>query len=123
MIERYAMGPSIRNNEDLERYTYVSSRYFQERVPLQQIASFPIGPQIRALRRSIRDTEDASYRARKSHKSEKTSMSLSTRQKLFYDDILTVIFSFDGAQLYKNKKSDTWNAKPDFSSRRGGVYL
>ncbi|KIJ95896.1 hypothetical protein K443DRAFT_134296 [Laccaria amethystina LaAM-08-1] len=103
------------------RYSYVSSGRSQKRAPWKQMISFPIGPQIQALRRSIR--------ARKVAQILKDFEELLDPTEAVFDDIfcgedlrdlleqlnltdddMTAILSFDGAQLYQNKKSDTWIA-------------
>ncbi|KIJ97243.1 hypothetical protein K443DRAFT_133885 [Laccaria amethystina LaAM-08-1] len=111
------------------RYSYVSSGHSQKRAPQKQMISFPIGSQIQALRRSIRGENDASYRARKVAQILKDFEELLDPTEAVFDDIfcgedlrdlleqlnltdddMTAILSFDGAQLYQNKKSDTWIA-------------
>ena len=111
------------------RYTYVSSGRSQKRVPRQQMCTFPLGPQIQALRRSVEGADAMSYRDRKTVEILKDFEQLIDPTDAVYDDIFcgedlrklskelnltsddtTVILSLDGAQLYQNKKSDTWIA-------------
>ena len=92
----------------------------------QQICTIPLGPQIQALRRSRTGATAMQYRE---HKTQEILEHLDSGQDPIYDDIFsgtafldfadrvqlgphdtTVTFSLDGAQLYQNKKSDTWIA-------------
>jgi len=93
----------------------------------QQVCTIPLGPQIQALRRSKTGAIAMRYRDRKTQE-----ILEDNDQDPIYDDIFsgstflafldfaervqlgphdtTVTFSLDGAQLYQNKKSDTWIA-------------
>ena len=92
--------------------------------PRQRVCTIPLGPQIQALRRSQNNALALRYRDKKMKDIIGTDEAL-----LVYDDIfsgsdfldftehvqlgphdITVSFSLDGAQLYQNKKSDTWIA-------------
>ena len=116
--------------KDLEQCSVCSEpRYTnaQNNTPVKQLCTIPLGPQIQALRRS---PEGA---AAKRYCDEKTTAILDAFDLLgndqIYDDIFsgedflamherlnltvndtTVMFSLDGAQLYQDKKSDTWIA-------------
>jgi len=103
------------------RYDAVQLGLTGKKVPWQQACTIPLGPQIQALRRSHKGAEAMRYRDRKIQEilenigdpvyddlfSGSDIMSLCA--DLTSDDT-TVSFSFDGAQLYQNKKSDTWIA-------------
>lgn len=65
------------------------------------MCTIPLGPQIQALQRSEHGATAVRY--------EDIILNLSERLALTSDDT-TMIFSLDGAQLYQNKKSDTWIA-------------
>lgn len=95
--------------------------------PRQQMTTIPLGPQIQALRRSLHGSNAMSYR---DEKLKEIFGNLGSHDNDFLiddifcgDDIIdfaqkndlkredtTVMFSLDGAQLYQNKKSDTWIA-------------
>jgi hypothetical protein len=91
--------------------------------PRQQACTIPLGPQIQALRRSQNNALAMHYR------DQKTRDILNSQGDPIYEDIFsgydflefaervqlgpndtTVSLSLDGAQLYQNKKSDTWIA-------------
>jgi hypothetical protein len=96
-------------------------------VPRQQACTIPLGPQLQALRRSSQGAAALSYFNEKFTKvfedrragtpladcvyddvfCGKDITTLAEDLKLTADDYL-VSFSLDGAQLYQNKKSDTW---------------
>lgn len=99
-------------------------------VPRKRACTIPLGPQIQALRRSSTGAEALRYRSKKTAQclealnnpdiahgdliyddifSGEDILALSEALNLTADDI-TVTFSIDGAQLYQNKKSDTWIA-------------
>ncbi|KIL63474.1 hypothetical protein M378DRAFT_127762, partial [Amanita muscaria Koide BX008] len=99
-----------------------------KRVPQQQMITIPLGPQIQALRRSPKGATAMRYRDQKV-KQIFGDQGCVSPQDYVYDDIFsgselldmskrleisagdtTVSFSLDGAQLYQNKKSDTWIA-------------
>lgn len=112
------------------RYTTVNrSRASEKRLPRQQMCTIPLGPQIQALRRLVHGANAMRYREQKIHEFCNTFQGLEDELDAIYDDIFcgsdvldlcedlkltsddtTVIFSLDGAQLYQNKKSDTWIA-------------
>jgi hypothetical protein len=92
------------------------------------MCTFPLGPQIQALNHSAQGANDMSYRDRKIKEILKDFEVIDPTEAV-YDDIFcgedlrklsqelnltsddtTVIISLDGAQLYQNKKSDTWIA-------------
>lgn len=89
--------------------------------PRQQACTIPLGPQIQALRQSQNNALAMHYR------DQKTRDILNSQGNPIYEDIFsgydflevaervqlgpnntTVSLSLDGAQLYQNKKSDTW---------------
>jgi hypothetical protein len=93
------------------------------RKPRQQACTIPLGPQIQALRRSQDNALAMHYR------DQKTQEIFNSQGDVIYEDIFsgsdflefaervqlgpndtTVSLSLDGAQLYQNKKSDTWIA-------------
>ena len=95
-------------------------------VPRQQACTIPLGPQLQALRRSPQGSQAILYRDRKIMEIIE-AFNAADPDDLVYDDIfsgdhvmdlcetlteddMTVVFSIDGAQLYQNKKSDTWIA-------------
>lgn len=101
---------------------YLDSPVGKQPKPRQQACTIPLGPQIQALRRSRTNALAMRYR------DEKTKDILGAAEPV-YEDIFsgneflefakrvqlgphdtTVSFSLDGAQLYQNKKSDTWIA-------------
>ncbi len=98
-------------------------------VPRQRACTIPLGPQLQALRRSASGAEQLRYRDCKTASYLKSYDEAISAGELVYDDIftgadflaladslnltindITVSFSIDGAQLYQNKKSDTWIA-------------
>ncbi len=100
-----------------------------KKVPQQQVCTIPLGPQLQALRCSASNSAALSYRDRKTKEIFETYNSLENASDRVYDDVFcgsdfrklatdltlsaddfTVSFSLDGAQLYQNKKSDTWIA-------------
>ncbi len=104
------------------RYTLRRSKH----APQQQVLTIPLGPQIQALRRSTEGATAMAYRQQKVSQIVNARRGISA-QDYIYDDIFsgrqflefseqanlgpndtTVIFSLDGAQLYHDKKSDTW---------------
>ncbi|RXW16028.1 hypothetical protein EST38_g9823 [Candolleomyces aberdarensis] len=96
-------------------------------VPRQQMVTIPLGPQLQALRRSQEGSTAMRYRSQKLAEilpqededgnipvyedifSGSDLRELAREHQLNEDDI-TIGFSFDGAQLYRNKQSDTWIA-------------
>ena len=99
-----------------------------KKVPHQQFCTILLSPQLQALRCSHSGAKDMCYLNRKLNKVTEMLSNLETdTANIIYDDILygsemqelakhiritgdnTVVSSFlDGAQLYQNKKSDTW---------------
>ncbi len=112
------------------RYNTVNrTRASEKRTPRQKMCTIPLGPQIQALRRSVHGATAMRYREQKIKNFCDTFQGLEDEFDAIYDDIFcgsdvldlcedlnltsddtTVIFSLDGAQLYQNKKSDTWIA-------------
>jgi len=105
------------------RYDPVQQGRTGKRVPRQQACTILLGPQIQALRRSTQSAQAMRYRDQKIQEiidsigdpvyddlfSGSDILKLCEDLKLTMDDT-TVSFSFDGAQLQQNKKSDTWIA-------------
>ena len=98
-------------------------------VPQQQMITIPLGPQIQALRRSSQGALAMRYRDKKIKEILSDRERATSVHDYIYDDIFsgsevldmtcrfkikpqdtTVSFSLDGAQLYQNKKTDTWIA-------------
>ena len=96
--------------------------------PRQQACTIPLGPQLQALRRSPQGAAALTYRDKKTNEileafrttpladhvyddifsgSDLRNLTLNPELAISVDDI-TVFFSLDSAQLYQNKKSDTW---------------
>lgn len=120
------------------------------KVSRQQFGTILLGPQLQALRRSHVGALKMSYLDQKMREVEEMLDNLQTENgtDIIYDDILcgsemqdlaerinitahdTVISSsLDGAQLYQNKKSDTWisiwilhNFSPTQHYRKGHVF-
>ena len=101
----------------------------EKRVSRKQACTIPLGPQIQALRRSPRGAAAMRYQDQKVMQIYDALNKLQSDENFVYDDIFcgndflelsekykltsddtTVLFSLDGAQLYQNKKSDTWIA-------------
>jgi len=101
-----------------------------KKIPRKQMSTIPLGPQIQALRRSEYGANAMQYRH---HKTQEILNKLNDPNLLaadfVYDDVFSgsdyirladnltltaddtvVSFSIDGAQLYQQKKSDTWIA-------------
>jgi hypothetical protein len=109
------------------RYDAVQLGLTGKKVPRQQACTIPLGPQIQALRRSPQGAKAMCYR---DTKTQAILEDLELHQDSFvYDDLFsgsdlldlaeninltsddtTASFSFDGAQLYQSKKSNTWIA-------------
>jgi hypothetical protein len=107
------------------RYDAVQFGLTGKKVPRQQACTIPLGPQIQALRRSPQGAGAMLYRDAKTREilevldlrpddfvyddvfSGSDFLDLAEILELTSDDT-TVSFSFDGAQLYQSKKSDTW---------------
>jgi len=98
-----------------------------KKIPRQQVCTIPLGPQLQALRQTPSGATALLYRDHKLRETIEKFSSLSSVGDRIYDDIfcgsdicqfaedvkmgpndITVSFSLDGAQLYQNKKSDTW---------------
>ncbi|TEB19821.1 hypothetical protein FA13DRAFT_1842731 [Coprinellus micaceus] len=112
---RYCPNPNSRKKKKVPK------------VPQQQMVTIPLGPQLQALRRSKQGSKAMSYRARMLSSlveqededgnlplyedilSGKDIRKFAAKAGMTEDDI-TVGLSFDGAQLYRNKQSDTWIA-------------
>ena len=96
----------------------------KNKVPRKVFATFPIGPQLQARYQNPRMAQDMSYRRNKTHEEFNRNRGAND---YVYDDILcgedylkavesgviddnstVVMLSIDGAQLYRNKKSDCW---------------
>ena len=111
------------------RYHVIRIGQTEKRVPRKQASTIPLGPQIQALRRSPRGAAAMRYRDQKVMQVYDALDKLQNDENFVYDDIFcgndflnlseryaltsndtTVLFSLDGAQLYQNKKSDTWIA-------------
>jgi len=110
------------------RYDIEKLAHSGKEVPRQQACTIPLGPQLQALRRTHKGATALLYRDRKLKETIENFASLPVGDRI-YDDIfcgsdfrqfaekvgltqndITVSFSLDGAQLYQNKKSDTWIA-------------
>jgi hypothetical protein len=109
------------------RYTEFQSGRQIKTKPRQQAITIPLGPQIQALRRSVNGANSMEYQDRKTKEILSALAAVENGLDNVYDDILcgedilklsetlnltsddtTIIFSLDGAQLYQDKKSDTW---------------
>ncbi|KAJ7575373.1 hypothetical protein C8J56DRAFT_1172215 [Mycena floridula] len=112
------------------RYDPVVLNTTGKKVPRQQQCTLPLGPQIQTLRRSEEGAKEMGYRDRKTAEVEGMIQGLDPAKKgddMVYDDIfcgseyrallhrlkltkhdIVASGSADGAQLYQNKKSDTW---------------
>ena len=107
------------------RYDPIQIALTQKKNPQKQACTIPLGPQIQALRRSQHGASAMQYRDKKIQEifdslddpnavyddifCGNDYLDLHKRLNLTSDDT-TVSFSIDGAQLYQNKKSDTWIA-------------
>lgn len=111
------------------RYDPVQFGLTGKKVARQQACSILLGPQLQAVRRSSQGSEAMLYRDKKTQEilenldptkninplsfvyddlfSGSDILDLIENLQLTSDDT-TVSFSFDGAQLYQSKKSDTW---------------
>ena len=107
-----------------------SHRHKNVHLPRQQFHTIPIGPQIQAQWRSPAGAREAKYRSYRTEELLSSMHPESGDLKIdIYDDFLhgfdylqavangditsddtVLLFSFDGAQLYKNKQSDCWIA-------------
>ena len=131
---------------------YVTSQLAstRQKVARQQFGTILLGPQLQALRRSHSGAMKMGYFDRKLGEVSEMLSNLETEDgaDMVYDDILcgsemqeldehlkltandTVLSSsLDGAQLYQNKKSDTWisiwilhNFSPNHRYRKGHVF-
>lgn len=111
------------------RYDPIQFGLTGKKVPRQQACTILLGPQVQALRRSAEGSEAMRYRDKKIQEileildpaknldldsfvyddlfCGSDILDLAENLQLTSDDT-TVSFSFDGAQLYQSKKSDTW---------------
>ena len=97
-----------------------------KKIARKEACTFLLGPQLQALRRGKEGSQALGYRDRKT-KAVFDALDNMTAEEFVHDDIFTgseyinlaerldltsddmvVSFSLDGAQLYQNKKSDTW---------------
>ncbi|KAF8871371.1 hypothetical protein BD779DRAFT_1613954 [Infundibulicybe gibba] len=111
------------------RYDPVQLAKSRKKVPRKHCCTIPLGLQIQALRRSRQGAEAMRYRDRKTQEIFDSLENAALSADVVYDDIFcgadfldlancinltsddtTVAFSLDSAQLYQNKKSDTWIA-------------
>ena len=109
------------------RYDIVQLASTGKEVPRQQFCTILLGPQLQALRRSRMGAMDMHYLDHKMKEVAEMLDNLQADNDIVYDDILSggemqdladrvkftsndtiVSSSLDGAQLYQNKKSDTW---------------
>ena len=102
-----------------------------KKVPRKQACTFPLGPQVQAPRRSSEGSIAMSYRRKRTQEvlEIQTAIEDGEDAEFVYEDFLSgsdyldlverldlsgddavVIYLFDGAQLYRNKGSDTWIA-------------
>ncbi|PPQ74676.1 hypothetical protein CVT24_003783 [Panaeolus cyanescens] len=125
--------------EDLEHCSSCGeARYFeaapgQKRVARKTMSTVPLGPQLQAIRQSPLGSEAMQYREQKVQEVydhlDRITAAGTAKSDVVYDDIFTgsqflelheklemteddttVMFSLDGAQLYRDKESDTWIA-------------
>ena len=108
-----------------EKQSSRSSKMF--RTPRQQFYTIPLGPQLQALWRTPEGADRMRYRNRKTF--EVTQQLRRSGRVLAYDDVfdgqeylsayfsgkikdddVAIMFSVDGAQLYRDKQSDCWFA-------------
>ena len=112
------------------RYDATQSAFTGKEIPRQQFCTILLGPQLQALRRSYSGATDMRYLDQKLTQVTEMLDNLQAEgstANMVYDDIFsgselqdlverleitgddTIVFlSLDGAQLYQNKKSDTW---------------
>jgi hypothetical protein len=109
------------------RYDQEKLATTRKKVPRQQACTIPLGPQLQALRRSPEGASALLYGHRKLTEISQTHCPTVPLADRVYDDVFCgsdvralaqelgltaddyiVSFSIDGAQLYQNKKSDTW---------------
>lgn len=111
------------------RYNPIVFEKTGKQVPRKEACTIPLGLQVQALRRSEKGSLASLYREVKMREVLEIRKAIEDGEdiEIIYDDIFcgedildlaealqltgddtTVIFSFDGAQLYQNKKSDTW---------------
>jgi hypothetical protein len=126
-------GPLLENSEicpqcSEPRFDQKQRDISNKNIPRQRACTIPLGPQLQALRRSSSGAAALRYRDQKTAEcleaynaqppgnliyddifSGEDFLALSEELQLTVNDI-TVSFSIDGAQLYQNKKSDTWIA-------------
>lgn len=105
-------------------------RFNAEGKPWKQACTIPLGPQLQCLRMSTEGAQAMRYRDQKTTEIiNELNQNTGNPDALIYDDFFsgsdyldlaedlgltehdtTVILSVDGAQIYQNKKSDTWIA-------------
>lgn len=109
------------------RYDATQAALTGKDVPRQQFSTVLLGPQLQALRRSHSGAMDMRYLDQKMKQVAEMFDNLGDTGDIIYDDIFSgseiqdlaarikitgddtiVSLSLDGAQLYQNKKSDTW---------------
>jgi hypothetical protein len=117
--EHYTVCP--RCNEPRYDESVLKTSKGKKHVARKQTVSFPIGPQIQALRRSKSSSHAMDYRKRCTE-SLLLNENLGTISDFFHSDSyveqvnagnigehdVVVMLSIDGAQLYRYKKSDVW---------------
>ena len=107
------------------RYNLKKFALSGKKVPRQQAITIHLRPQIQALCRSPQGAQAVLYRDKKLTEILNAFNTANADFELIYDDIfsgdhvidlcetlteddMTVVFSIDGAQLYQDKKSNTW---------------
>jgi hypothetical protein len=109
------------------RYNAAQLALTGKKVPCQQFCTILLGPQLQALRRSRMGATGMCYLDQKMKEVQEMLDGLQNDTDIVYDDILSgsemqelanrinitsddtiISSSLDGAQLYQNKKSDTW---------------
>jgi hypothetical protein len=107
------------------RYNAAQLALTGKKVPCQQFCTILLGPQLQALRRSRMGATGMCYLDQKMKEVQEMLDGLQNNTDIVYDDILSgsemqelanhinsddtiISSSLDGAQLYQNKKSDTW---------------
>lgn len=109
------------------RYDVAQLASTGKKIPRQQFCTILLGPQLQALRRSQMGAMGMRYLDQKMKEVVGMLNTLQTDNDIVYDDILSgseiqelaehiqitsddtiISSSLDGAQLYQNKKSDTW---------------
>ncbi|KAI0082985.1 hypothetical protein BDY19DRAFT_987990 [Irpex rosettiformis] len=112
---------------ELERCPLCSKARFEEnsRKPCQQFATFPIGPMLQASRRHLRSSKQMSYRQNETEKLLEnfwgnilpTTLSEYLHGSEYIEAVVrgdirsedfVLLYTIDGAQLYRSKLSDCW---------------